>query len=75
MTKMTARKRAKERTEALENVRLQAQRPAKLTARKRARERSASSPPKLKNYLIHYRKGKYYILNLDLKKKGRQQIP
>ena len=26
-----------------------------------------------KRYFLHYQKGKYYLINLDLKKKGHQQ--
>jgi hypothetical protein len=33
-----------------------------------------SSPtPKLKKYLLHYAKGKYYLINLSLKKGGHDQ--
>jgi len=33
----------------------------------------SSPPPKIKNYLLHYSKGKYYLINLSLKKKGHEQ--
>jgi hypothetical protein len=32
-----------------------------------------SPHPKLKNYLLHYAKGKYNLINLSLKKKGHEQ--
>jgi hypothetical protein len=43
-------------------------------APKSAHEGAKGSPtPKLKNYLLHYAKGKYYLVNLNLKKKGHDQ--
>lgn len=40
-----------------------------------AKEGAKGSPhSKLKNYLLHYQKGKYYFIDLSLKKKGHQQI-
>jgi hypothetical protein len=43
-------------------------------APKSATKGAKSSPRlKLKNYLLHYAKGKYYLINLSLKKKGHDQ--
>jgi len=32
-----------------------------------------NSGEKRKRYFQHYKKGKYYLINLDLKKKGHEQ--
>lgn len=37
------------------------------------RARGLRHHPKLKNYLLHYAKGKYTLINLSLKKKGHDQ--
>jgi hypothetical protein len=46
------------------------QKGAPKSAPKGAKKRPHS---KLKNYLLHYAKGKYYLINLKLKKKGHDQ--
>jgi hypothetical protein len=39
-----------------------------------AREGAKRSPKsKMESYLLEYRKGKYFYINLNLKKKGHQQ--
>jgi hypothetical protein len=40
------------------------------SARKSAKK---SAKPKIKRYFQYYRNGKYYFIDLDLKKKGHQQ--
>jgi len=50
-----------------------AQRGATERSEARQRARKVRHPPKLKNYLLHYAKGKYYLINLSLKKKGHEQ--
>jgi len=69
-----------ERTEGREEECPSPREPSYSLSKKRgARPKSApksakkSPHPKLKNYLLHYRKGKYYLVNLDLKKRGHDQ--
>ena len=76
-------KRPQGREEALASVKRGDARARRDKAPTSARSGAPSSPLfkmakskkklKKKKYFLHYKKGKYYLIRLDLKKKGHQQ--
>jgi len=40
---------------------------------KKSTQKSKRKPKQKRRYFLHYAKGRYYLIDLDLKKKGHQQ--